>query len=71
MNQVIRELALEAGFISAGFSGSKVVLQNEREILKFANLIIEECRGIALISDSNGETIAKEINEHFMRNTAE
>ena len=45
MNKRIRELAKEAGFMEAWFSESGD--DCEREIKKFAELIVEECTSIA------------------------
>jgi hypothetical protein len=43
MNSIIRELALEAGFPTAGFDKDGVAIQNSKEIEKFARLIAYEC----------------------------
>lgn len=67
MNRIVRELAFESGFASAGFEHGRPILSYEKELTKFAWLLIHECRGIALISDGNGETIAEEISQHFSK----
>jgi hypothetical protein len=48
MNERIRELADQAGFMEAWFSESGD--DCEREIKKFAELIVKECAGVAEVS---------------------
>ena len=67
MNEQIKQIAFESGFLSAGFSNGKPMVQYEKELTKFARIIIEDCMGIALLSDGNGEQIAQEIRNHFTR----
>jgi hypothetical protein len=53
MNERIRELAEQAGFMEAWFSESGD--DCEREIKKFAELIVEECAKICdVVRESNG-----------------
>ena len=67
MSGRIKELAFESGFLSAGFSRGEPILQYEKELFKFARLVIEDCMGIALLSDGNGPQVAEEIKQHFTR----
>jgi vacuolar-type H+-ATPase subunit F/Vma7 len=71
MNSLIRDYAFESGFASVGFAQGKPLMQYENELTRFARLIIEDCIGIALISDGNGEQIAEEIRQYFTRSTKE
>jgi hypothetical protein len=47
MNSIIRELAIEAGFPKGGFDKDGVVIQNSKEIEKFATLVVTECATLA------------------------
>ena len=67
MSSRVKELAFESGFLSAGFSNGKPILQYEKELMRFARLVIEDCIGIALLSDGNGAKVAEEIKQHFTR----
>jgi len=67
MHERIKELAFESGFASAGFEHGKPILAYEKELTRFARLIIEDCMGIALLSDGNGAQVAEEIKQHFTR----
>lgn len=71
MNRIVKDFAFQSGFASVGFAHGKPLLQYDHELTKYATLIIQECIGIALISDGNGEQVAKEIREHFTRNMTE
>ena len=67
MNDRIKELAFESGFMSAGFEQGKPILAYEKELTRFARLIIEDCMGIALLSDGNGRQVAQEIKDFYTR----
>ena len=43
MNSATRELALEAGFPTAGFDKEGVVIQNSKEIERLVYLVVTEC----------------------------
>jgi hypothetical protein len=68
MNERIRQLAEQAGFMEAWFSESGD--DCEREIKKFAELIVQECasidfrREVGLTADDDYE-ISKVIKVHF------
>jgi hypothetical protein len=60
----IKDLALEAGFITAGFgSGGVLLLQSAPQILKFAQLIIQDCVQIAELEGQ--PQLAEKIKKHF------
>jgi len=61
MNERIRELADDAGFMDSWFSESGD--DCERELKKFAELIVEECINIC-ISNRNDDS-AQYIEKHF------
>jgi hypothetical protein len=63
MNKNIKDLAFEAGFVSAGFSQGEPVLANEKVILQFAKLIIDECCFVTDLGDSHKAT--EMIKNHF------
>jgi hypothetical protein len=64
MNNNIRELAMEAGFASAGFGpGGVFALQSAPQIQKFAQLLLQECAQIALLNDH--QETARQIKHHF------
>jgi hypothetical protein len=63
MNKNIKDLAFEAGFVSAGFSKGELVLANEKVILQFAKLIIDECCFVTDLGDLNKAT--QLIKTHF------
>ena len=67
MNERIGQLAEQAGFMDSWFSESGD--DCEREIKKFAQLIVYECMDLALGSshreDDMGAIIAKKIKQHF------
>jgi len=71
MNSIVKDFAFQSGFASAGFEHGRPLLQYEHELIKYASLIIQECIGIALLSDGNGEQVAQEIREHFTRSSKE
>ena len=61
MNERIRELAEQAGIY-------KLDLSDETEywiIEKFAELIVKECAGVALMSNGNNLYVCELIKEHF------
>ena len=64
----IKELAFESGFLSAGFAHGVPILQYEKELTRFAHLIIQDCMGIALLSDGDGAKVSEEIKQHFTKN---
>jgi hypothetical protein len=68
MNNRIKELAFESGFASAGFEHGRPILTYEKELTRFARLIIEDCMGIAMLSDGNGPQVAQEIKHFFTTN---
>ena len=59
----IKELAIEAGFPSIGFSKDGPAIMNEREVYRFAQLIVKECIDLADIAEpyKAGDLI----REHF------
>ncbi len=67
MKKIVRELADEAGFMDSWFSESGD--DCERELKKFADLIIKECENVALKvslrEDDMGAIIANMIRKHF------
>ena len=67
MNERIGQLAEQAGFMDSWFSESGD--DCEREIKKFAELIVYECMDLALESshreDDMGAIIANKIKKHF------
>jgi hypothetical protein len=65
MNEKIEKLAEEAGFMEGWFSESGD--DCEREIKKFAELIVRECADYANWYQTNSQytDIAKAIREHF------
>jgi len=67
MNDRIKELAFESGFMSAGFEHGKPILAYDKELHRFARLIIEDCIGIALLSDGNGRQVAQEIKDFYTK----
>ena len=71
MNSIVKDFAFQSGFASVGFAHGKPLLQYDHELTKYAALIIQECIGIALISDGNGEQIAEEIRQYFTRSNKE
>jgi hypothetical protein len=48
---LIKELALESGLPSAGFTKTGPALVNEREIYRFAQLIVHRCAEIADLAE--------------------
>jgi len=67
MNDRIKELAFESGFVSAGFAHGKPILAYEKELTRFAHLIIQDCMGIAVLSNGNGDQVAREIKDFFTK----
>ena len=67
MNERIGQLAEQAGFMDSWFSESGD--DCEREIKKFAELIVYECMDLALgcshRKDDMGAIIANKIKQHF------
>jgi len=66
MNQQIKQLANEAGFMDSWFSESGD--DCERELKKFAELIVRECADVADNADATREkwqSIGKFVKEHF------
>ena len=61
MNKVIREMAIRAGFPTAGFDSEGPVMYNRREIEYLAYQIIFECASLV----DNLQYTGKQINEHF------
>ena len=47
----IKSLAIEAGFPCAGFAKDGPALMNERELYRFAQLIVNECAELADIAE--------------------
>ena len=64
LNNHVRELAVTAGFASAGFGpGGVFALQSAPQIQKFAQLLLKECITIA---ELNGEmSTVYQIKHHF------
>jgi len=68
MNKNIKDLAFEAGFLSAGFAKGEPVLANEKVILQFANLLINECIIVCELGNATQTTssgAASAIKNHF------
>ena len=69
MNERIKELASQAadGMLSYDAEGDWRL--NEKEVVKFAELIVQECEQVSLQSshrdDDMGAIIASHIKEHF------
>lgn len=64
LNNHVRELAKEAGFMSAGFGpGGVFALQSAPQIHKFARLLLAECMQIAYLNDH--QETANQIKHHF------
>ena len=61
MNKTIREMAIRAGFPSAGFDIDGPVMYNQHEIERLAYQIINEC---AMLVDTL-EYTGKKLKEHF------
>ena len=56
MNERIKELAREAGFYAN---------PDVEKFEKFAELIVKECAGVALMSNGNNLYVCELIKEHF------
>ena len=67
MNERIKELALQADgvFIHKLLTGAKQYTFFERDLEKFAELIVRECANIADEYDGVGSTIVSRIEKHF------
>jgi hypothetical protein len=67
MNERIRQLAEQADgvFIHKLITGAKQYTFLEKDLEKFAELIVGECVGIADEYDGVGSTIVSRIKEHF------
>jgi hypothetical protein len=67
MNERIRELAEQADgvFIHKLITGAKQYTFLEKDLEKFAELIVKECAGIADEYDGVGSTIVSRIQKHF------
>ena len=67
MNERIRQLAEQAGFMDSWFSESGD--DCEQELKKFAELIVKECAGrvdhILRERQAGGGTMGDDIREHF------
>jgi hypothetical protein len=63
MNKNMQELALKAGFLTAGFKEQELVLANEDTITKFGHLLLKECVMLARLNNHN-ETVYQ-IRQHF------
>jgi hypothetical protein len=67
MNERIRQLAEQAGFMDSWFSESGD--DCEQELKKFAELIVQECAGrvdhILRERQAGGGTMGDDIREHF------
>jgi hypothetical protein len=66
MNERIKELALESGYLPDGFG---IGHWDMPECKKFAELIIQECMEVSLKcshrDDDMGAIIARQIKQHF------
>ena len=69
MNERIKELAIQAGFFYEDYKDIWYLEYHnetcEEELKKFAELIVQECVGIADEYDGVGSTIVSRIKKHF------
>ena len=67
MNERIRQLAEQADgvFIHKLITGAKQYTFLEKDLEKFAELIVKECAGVALMSNGNNLYVCELIKQHF------